>query len=252
MELHIETEGQGRDVVLLHGMPQSPEDLRPLLHSLKESFRTHLVHLPGYGRSPLPETTDLAAETSALASRLATDLGVERCGVVGSSAGFYRGALLALRPGKPVVHTLVGLGSLAGLRDHERPLYHGAADALDAGEDIAPMMPERMLSAAYRARHARAAEHARSMASATHPEHLARELRAFGDAPDLLPALAEHTCRVYMRTGELDMAASPEEARRVAEATGGKAAIVPGAGHLLLLEDFEGTVAAVQRAMASA
>ena len=51
MHLHVESEGQGRDVVLLHGWGMSGKCWAPVSCGLAQRFRVHRVDLPGHGSS---------------------------------------------------------------------------------------------------------------------------------------------------------------------------------------------------------
>lgn len=50
--MHIETVGQGPDIVLLHGWAMHSGIFAPLVRELEPHFRLHLVDLPGHGLSP--------------------------------------------------------------------------------------------------------------------------------------------------------------------------------------------------------
>lgn len=49
--MHIEVQGNGPDVVLIHGWAMHGGIFAPLLEHLTPRFRVHLVDLPGHGRS---------------------------------------------------------------------------------------------------------------------------------------------------------------------------------------------------------
>lgn len=51
MTLHIETSGQGPDLILLHGWAMHSGIFARLLPSLTQHFRVHCVDLPGHGQS---------------------------------------------------------------------------------------------------------------------------------------------------------------------------------------------------------
>ncbi|HQT27453.1 MAG TPA: alpha/beta fold hydrolase, partial [Burkholderiales bacterium] len=51
MKLHVESEGNGRDVVLLHGWGMHGGYWKDVSEKLSERFRVHLVDLPGHGFS---------------------------------------------------------------------------------------------------------------------------------------------------------------------------------------------------------
>lgn len=82
---------------------------------------------------------------------------------------------------------------------------------------------------------------------------IAAELLAFADAPDLRPRLGEVRCPVYLRTGELDLPTPPSHARSiVAGLADARLGIVPGAGHLVQVEDYPGVLASVRAALVAA
>ncbi|WP_394129207.1 pimeloyl-ACP methyl ester esterase BioH [Shewanella maritima] len=66
--LHINSFGQGQDLVLLHGWGVNSEVFAPLLPSLAE-YRVHLVDLPGFGDSP-ELNDDIESWITALAQQL--------------------------------------------------------------------------------------------------------------------------------------------------------------------------------------
>lgn len=49
--MHVETIGQGRDLVLIHGWAMHSGIFAPLCERLAREFRVHLVDLPGHGYS---------------------------------------------------------------------------------------------------------------------------------------------------------------------------------------------------------
>ena len=54
MSLHVEYEGAGPDLVLLHGWAMHSGIWRDVRERLARHFRLHLVDLPGHGRSDPP------------------------------------------------------------------------------------------------------------------------------------------------------------------------------------------------------
>ena len=82
MTLHVETAGEGPDVVLLHGWGMHSGIWSELMRGLAPRFRVHAVDLPGYGASP-------ACKPYAL-ERIASELAVQMpklCTVCGWSLG---------------------------------------------------------------------------------------------------------------------------------------------------------------------
>lgn len=50
--MHIESRGQGPDLILIHGWAMHAGIFAPLTRALESRFRLHLVDLPGHGYSP--------------------------------------------------------------------------------------------------------------------------------------------------------------------------------------------------------
>ena len=64
--LHVESQGFGEPLVLLHGFAMHSGLFAPLLPALARRRRVHVVDLPGHGRSPPLEPFDLAAVARAV------------------------------------------------------------------------------------------------------------------------------------------------------------------------------------------
>lgn len=54
LDINYIQEGQGQDVLLLHGWGGSIETMVPIVNILKNSFRVTAVDLPGFGKSTIP------------------------------------------------------------------------------------------------------------------------------------------------------------------------------------------------------
>jgi len=68
--MHIETTGDGADLVLIHGWAMHAGIFAPLTRLLARNFRVHLVDLPGHGKSTDGNACDPLACASALANAL--------------------------------------------------------------------------------------------------------------------------------------------------------------------------------------
>ena len=90
--LHIETLGQGPDLVLLHGWAMHSGIWGSVRDQLAQRFRLHLIDLPGHGLSPLSETGTLEHWAEIVAGTLP-----ERCVLGGWSLGGRVAMELALR-----------------------------------------------------------------------------------------------------------------------------------------------------------
>ena len=81
-------DGEGPDIVLLHGNPSSTYTWRHLIEPLARRYRVHAIDLPGYGFSEKP--ADAPYNTTWMAGHVAAYMqaaGVESAVVVGNSMG---------------------------------------------------------------------------------------------------------------------------------------------------------------------
>ncbi|MXS82637.1 pimeloyl-ACP methyl ester esterase BioH [Nitrosomonas oligotropha] len=90
--LHIETVGQGPDLVLLHGWAMHSGIWGSVRDELAQRFRVHLVDLPGHGLSPASEPGTLDHLAGMVAGMLP-----ERCMLGGWSLGGQVAMELAVR-----------------------------------------------------------------------------------------------------------------------------------------------------------
>lgn len=250
-EVHFDMFGRGPDVVLLHGSATPPGHLRPVAEAISASRRVWVAHLPGYGRStPLPQghaATDIADELE----RALLAHGVKQAAWVGASAGGYLALALALR-NRVATSVVVTLGGYATLAPEHRAGLRELAAALRAGGiDLPSVLVQQLLSPARAEADPQAVSEVRQWASAKPPALLADELEALAACDDLTPGLAGLDATVVARVGTLDVACPPAYSEAIAQAARhGTLERVAGAGHALVLEDFDATVESVRRALA--
>jgi pimeloyl-ACP methyl ester carboxylesterase len=144
---------------------------------------------------------------------------------------------------------LRGVVSLAGAADfgNERARLLDTAAALRAGFDLRPSLAALFLSPGGMLR-PDFVDDVRTWLDATDPVHLASELEAFAEGPNLIPDLARVDLRVLIRVGELDAVAPGALSAPILGSVKRSALeVARGVGHALLLEDFSGTAASVER-----
>lgn len=241
-------EGHGAVVLLLHGAIPDGRYFAPLVRALRDDHRVLVPTSPGYGGSaPAKSQLSMAQHVEALIDDL-VELGVSSLCVAGSSAGGYRALALALS--KRVRATSVFL--LAGFA--ELPAEHRAslrqfASALRAGADVAPVAAPTMFAPWFAASRpdevASIVAQLREVPAAT----LAAELEAAAECEDLTDRLGELRAPLSLRVGDADLAVPKERSEVIAGAVPhATLQIVHGAGHSLLVEDADATIAAVVRA----
>ena len=203
--------GEGKPLVLLHGLSGSWRWWRPLLGRLAERYRVHLVEIPRFGRGFAPGA---AADWTA---RALDELELAPLRLVGHSLGGLLAAQVAAR--RPTRTTRLALVAPAGLPSGRGLLGHGLplAATLRAA-------PPALLAAVARD------------AAAAGPVSLLRGAR-YAVGADLRPELRAITAPTLLLWGERDplvpvrLASSwRRELRDV------RVVVVPGAGHVPMFD----------------
>jgi pimeloyl-ACP methyl ester carboxylesterase len=121
VELTIETRGDGRPFLLLHGGagPQSVAGFAQLLAEKDRSRVVTPIH-PGFGGTARPDGLHSVAGLAALYEALLDDLGLEDVTVIGNSIGGWVAVEVALS-GSPRISRLVLLDAV-GLEVEDRPV----------------------------------------------------------------------------------------------------------------------------------
>lgn len=245
MSFFVESRGTATTtVVLLHGVPSDVSWGNELAAALAPTARVLVPHLPGYGQTPAADPYDWSKVHDELVATLAEHRAARPI-LVGFSGGSWRALELALQPGVSP-RGVVCLAGIAGLEPAERDGFRQFAQALRAGADLRPLAGPRFL--ARKAGDAEAVTTVQGWLSACSPGALAAELEALAGQPDLVRRLSAIACPVLARSGTLDQACAPEKAGAiVAACTKGHLELAEGAGHALLLEDRDETIASVTR-----
>lgn len=249
--------GIGPSVLLLHGTPSPAADWLPIAERLAQTYKVFIPDLPGYGQSPAPADASIEVVDAAIAAALEERGARQLRGVVGFSTGAYRAFELVLRR-RLEAEVVVGIGALATFDEPGRAFRRQMAQTLREnpqylfGPEVREVFRQLMLSPGWAAAHPEDLERVCQWVHLTAPSALAGELDALAAAADLRPELPRLAARLHLRVGELDAGAPPAVSQEiqglVPRAT---LDVVAGCGHTLLLEDVEGTAAAIARALAA-
>jgi pimeloyl-ACP methyl ester carboxylesterase len=116
-ELRVRSGGEGtRDFVLVHGIGVSPAYFRPLAEELARQDRVHAVELPGFGRTPKPQTALSIEEFGARVWTALDELGVAAPVLVGHSMGAQIAVEMAIQ--RPTGQLLALLGPTVDAEAH--------------------------------------------------------------------------------------------------------------------------------------
>lgn len=244
--LHLDVIGDGaRNVVLLHGCPSPPSHLEGLARALGARYRVHLVHYPGYGLSPAPTKPYTMHDASAWIEEALVERGVREAALVGHSAGAYRALHLVARA-KLNWTAVVALSGFARPLPEQAESYRTFAKLLPTGVDFTSTLVDLLLYPALRDRSPELAREVGGWLRAVAPEALALELLAMTEAEDLRPILRDRLVPCLAVVGEKDHNQPPDRSREISEAMpNGTLRVLPGVGHLPLVEDFQTTYAAI-------
>lgn len=242
--LHIEVRGSGPPVVFVHGTPSGVDTFEPIVRAIEGRFSCLIVHLPGYGKSPLP-TTPLPVPAVQRGLRDAILERIDRpVALVGFSSGVYRCLALALS-GEVPVSKVIGLGGIASFSSDQRAGFKQMAGALRNGVDLLDAAVGGFLAPTWQM-DVSARSAIREWLGAAPRTVLADEFEAWASSKDLVSSLQRLRVPLLLRTGELDLSTPPTKAEEIArEVRSAEVQVVRGVGHALLIEDQYATVQSV-------
>ena len=113
IKTHYVVAGEGRPLILFHGLGSSVATWRDNIGPLSRAFKVYAVDLPGHGDSEKPDIDYDPWTIADLMGKLAKDLVLERPIIIGSSVGGALGLMVTLKY-PDLVSGLVLVGS-AGL-----------------------------------------------------------------------------------------------------------------------------------------
>lgn len=85
--MYIETEGNGKNLLFIHGLSATSKMFYHQVNVLKKDFRCILIDLPGFGNSKKVEIPDSLEELSEEIFKLLSKTGIEKVNILGYSLG---------------------------------------------------------------------------------------------------------------------------------------------------------------------
>jgi len=217
-------------VVFIHGSGGDSEDWKGQLEGLSDQANMVALELPGHGTSEPPGETTIEAY-SVWAIDFVEALGLERVVLVGCSLGSAITQWIALSP-RP---WLVGIGLVgAGARLKVHPAFlDGLKD--DSSKALRMLSDFTLSEDPDKALHAELTE----KFIKTSPELILGDLSACNEF-DVMEKVAEISLPTLILVGQDDKMTPVKYSRFLAEKIpGSRLAIVPGAGHLVMVEKPE-------------
>lgn len=230
-------EGQGPDIVLIHGVGANLESWDGVVAILRPSFRLIRYDLRGHVQSDKPAGPyDLDGFTSDLRALLDA-VGIDRCHVAGFSLGGLVAQSVALSLPDRVDHLML-ISTVAGRTDEERRRVLERLDMVANGIPGGHFQNSlsRWFTDDFRKAHpdiiaAHAEQNRRN-----DPAAYAAAYRVLATS-DLADRLHEIKCPTLIATGEHDIGSNPRMARLMHERiAGSRLHILPGLRHSILLE----------------
>ena len=251
-DVHYREAGSGSDaVLLLHAFPLHSGMWTPQLAALAGRFRVIALDYRGLGQSrPAPEATTMEL-VAGDALALLRQLGLRRVAVAGLSMGGY--AAFELYRRAPELFRGLALCATKATPDTEeakaaRETF--AQNALSKGlgwvaDDFGPKLLRREADPAVLAT-------VKGLIKDGTPKGVAAASRGIGRRPDSVPTLARIGCPTAVLYGEEDQLIPFAEAQRMGQTVKGARMIrIPGAGHLVNLENVQAVTTALSTFFAS-
>ena len=85
--VHIDSIGQGNDVLLLHGWGVDSSVMQPIQEHFSQKFRVTRIDLPGFGQSPAPKTAWSIYDYADFVAKLINQLKLKDPIIIGHSFG---------------------------------------------------------------------------------------------------------------------------------------------------------------------
>jgi pimeloyl-ACP methyl ester carboxylesterase len=248
--LHYLEAGAGWPLVLLHAFPLSAEMWRPLLDRVPDGWRYIAPDLRGFGGSPPGDEPPTMGDYARDVGRLLDGLEIDRAAVGGLSMGGY--VLFALLRQAPERVSTVVLADTRAAAD--------SAEAREGRRKLSTLLRERgpgavaaqMLPTLLSNPDGPAAELVRRLIESNPVVGIDHAISAMLHRPDSTPDLPRISVPSLVIVGEADAITPVAEARRMQEALNRSHFVVlPGAGHLSVLEAPDAFATALTNFLAS-
>ncbi|THF84822.1 alpha/beta fold hydrolase [Deinococcus sp. KSM4-11] len=243
-DIHVEEHGQGRPLLMLHGLSANIESMRPEIERLSTLRRVIAVDSRGHGRSARPPAYTLADHVSDVLGVLDA-LGLDTADLMGTSMGSYIAQGVATRAPQRILKLVLVVPKASGTTSSVARLIGQHAAELEgkSNDEVLAFIGDRMFAPTtppdIRALREQGAQRDLALGLTLTPEQFQAANRAL-EGFDFRPALPNVTADTLVISGRHDPLNAPEEgdviARLVPHA---RMVVLERSGHLPGLEEPE-------------
>lgn len=122
LKLNYIVQGNGKDVLVLHGWGANIDTIMPIVNILKDRFRVHALDLPGFGQSQEPEGVINSFDYAEIVKDYINIMNIKKVTLIGHSFGGKLSIILGSRYSE-LVDKIVLVNS-AGLIPKRGPKYY--------------------------------------------------------------------------------------------------------------------------------
>lgn len=122
LSLNYIIEGEGKDIIVLHGWGANINTVLPIVNILKDKFKVHALDLPGFGESQEPDQPIDSFKYADLVKQYIDQMGIEKVTLIGHSFGGKLSIILGSK--YPSVVNKIVLINSAGLIPKRGPRYY--------------------------------------------------------------------------------------------------------------------------------
>ncbi|HAE92419.1 alpha/beta hydrolase [Tissierella praeacuta] len=122
LSINYIVEGQGRDVLVLHGWGANINTVLPIVNILKDKFRVHALDLPGFGKSEEPKKPIDSFKYAEIVKNYMDNMGIKKVILIGHSFGGKLSIILGSK--YPEIVDKIVLVNSAGLIPKRGPKYY--------------------------------------------------------------------------------------------------------------------------------
>jgi pimeloyl-ACP methyl ester carboxylesterase len=235
--IHVEVEGRGPHVTLLHGVGSHLQAWDGVVAALRDEYTLLRYDLRGHGQSGKPPgpyaLDDYVADLRAVLDAQS----VPRTALAGFSFGGMIVQAFAVRYPERVSRLAI-VSAVAGRTPEQRAAIARRADELARGGAAMTVgaAVERWFTPTFRERHPEIIERQIERVLRNDPVGYAAAYRVFA-VSDVIDELHQITCPTLVMTGEHDAGSTPAMAQAMHERIrGSRLVILPGYRHSLLIE----------------